>query len=135
MGSQRGLQALAAAAQTAAMYKLAKDRADRLAARTPAAAAPAQPALEAPKIPAIPSPNDNVGIVDRFKAGNIDQPGSEANMRWGSGKAGMDEAGAALDESNASAPAMSDADAFSHHWKNDNPAADMPAEAFSSSQV
>lgn len=35
---------------------------------------------------------DTVGLVDRLMAGNIDQAGSEANQRWGSGKALIDEA-------------------------------------------
>lgn len=38
------------------------------------------------------SAGDTVGLVDRLMAGNIDQAGSEANQRWGSGKALIDEA-------------------------------------------
>lgn len=35
---------------------------------------------------------DGAGLLDRLKAGNIDQPGSEAYNRWGQGKADGDAA-------------------------------------------
>ena len=60
-------------------------------------AAPAAPATAA-------NPGDTVSLIDRLKAGNIDQVGSEAYNRWGQGKADGDAAELAR-ESRRSTPA------------------------------
>lgn len=50
----------------------------------------------------------SVGFWERLRAGNIDEPGSEANMRWGSGKKAMDAAVAAEQASRAPLPSAED---------------------------
>lgn len=56
--------------------------------------------LGAPAVPAVPAgnpgnpgnPGNGVSLVERLKAGNIDQVGSEAYNRWGQGKVDGDAA-------------------------------------------
>lgn len=48
--------------------------------------------LGAPAVPAVPAgnpgnPGNGVSLIERLKAGNIDEVGSEAYNRWGAGKA------------------------------------------------
>jgi len=50
----------------------------------------------------------SVGLLERLRAGNVDEPGSEANMRWGSGKKAMDAAVAAEQASRAPLPSAED---------------------------
>ena len=55
----------------------------------PAASTAAPAGAAAPSASPASSPDD-VGLIERLKAGNIDQPGSEAYNRWGAGRAAGD---------------------------------------------